>query len=121
MNKEFKILIVEDEVMIAEWLKMQLEDEKYDVFDYLTTGEEAIDFVQEIKPDVIVMDINLAGEIDGIEAAKVITEKFHIPIIFMTGYEEPEIVERANKLEPLAYLVKPVAIWDLKPIFESIY
>ncbi|MBT5420127.1 MAG: response regulator, partial [Candidatus Cloacimonetes bacterium] len=98
MNKEFKILIVEDEVMIAEWLKMQLEDEKYDVFDYLTTGEEAIDFVQEIKPDVIVMDINLAGEIDGIEAAKVITEKFHIPIIFMTGYEEPEIVERANKL-----------------------
>ncbi|MBT3755646.1 MAG: response regulator [Candidatus Cloacimonetes bacterium] len=121
MNKEFKILIVEDEVMIAEWLKIQLEDEKYDVFDYLTTGEEAIEFVQETKPNVIIMDINLAGEIDGIEAVEKITEKFNIPTIFMSGYEEPEIVERAKMLKPLAYLVKPVGIWDLKPIFESIY
>jgi two-component system, response regulator PdtaR len=87
----------------------------------ITTGEEAIEFVQNTKPDVILMDINLVGEIDGIEAAEVITEKSKIPVIFMIGYEETEIYERAQKTKPVAYLTKPVEIWDLKPIFESIF
>ncbi len=121
MKEKIKILIVEDEVMIAECLKMQLEDENYKVYDYLTTGEEAIEFVQNTKPDLILMDINLVGEIDGIEAAEKIKEKSKIPIIFMTGYEETEIYERAQKTKPVAYLTKPVEIWNLKPIFESIF
>lgn len=121
MANEIKILIVEDEIMIAECLKMQLEDEGYNVCGNFTTGEEAVAFVQETKPDVILMDINLVGEIDGIEAAQLITEKSRIPIIFMTGYEEPEIVERAQKVNPVAFLIKPVEIWDLKPILKSIF
>ena len=120
MNEKKKILIVEDEVMLSTWLKMQLEDEGYEVCGNFTTGEEAVEFVKEIKPDIILMDINLVGEIDGIEAAEVINEKSKIPIIFMTGYEEPEVVERAQKTKPVAYLTKPVEIWDLRPIFESI-
>ena len=86
-----------------------------------TTGEEAIEFVQNAKPDVILMDINLVGEIDGIEAAEKITEKLNIPIIFMTGYVESEIYKRAQKTKPVAYLTKPVEIWNLKPIFESLF
>ena len=86
MNNQKSILIVEDEVMLSAWLKIQLEDEGYEVCGSFTTGEEAVEFVKETKPDVILMDINLVGKIDGIEAAEVITEKSNIPIIFMTGY-----------------------------------
>ena len=121
MTEKKKILIVEDEVLLSAWLKMQLEDEGYLVCGNFTTGEEAIEFVKETKPDVILMDINLVGKIDGITAAERIKEKLKIPIIFMTGYEEPEIYERAQKTKPVAYLTKPVEIWDLKPIFESIF
>jgi len=121
MNEKKKILIVEDEVMLSAWLKIQIEDEGYLVCGCITTGEEAIEFVQSTTPDLILMDINLVGKIDGIEAAEVITEKSNIPIIFMTGYEEPDIFERAQKTKPVAYLTKPVEIWDLKPIFESIF
>jgi len=121
MNEKKKIVIVEDEVLLSAWLKMQLEDEGYEVCGTLTTGEEAIEFMETTKPDSILMDINLVGKIDGIEAAEVINEKSNIPIIFMTGYEEPDIYERAQKTKPVAYLTKPVEIWDLKPIFESIF
>jgi len=121
MKNQKSILIVEDEVMLSAWLKMQLEDEGFLVCGCITTGEEAIEFVKKTKPDVILMDINLVGDIDGIEAAEMITEKSKIPIIFMTGYEEPEVVERAQKTKPVAYLTKPVEIWDLKPIFESLF
>ena len=121
MNEKKKILIVEDEVMLSAWLKMQLEDEGYLVCGSFTTGEETIEFVQNTKPDLILMDINLVGEIDGIEAAEVITKNLKIPIIFMTGYADPEIYERAQKTKPVAYLTKPIEIWDLKPIFGSIF
>ena len=67
---------------------MQFEDEGYLVCGSFTTGEEAIEFVKKTKPDLILMDLSLVGEIDGIETVEVITEKTKIPIIFMTGYEE---------------------------------
>ena len=121
MNEKKKILIVEDEVMLSAWLKIQLEDEGYLVCGSFTTGEESVEFVQKTKPDIILMDINLVGEIDGIEAAEVITEKSNIPIIFMTGYTDPKVYERAQKIKPLAYLIKPIEIWNLRPVFESIF
>jgi len=121
MNNPKSILIVEDEVILSAWLKMQIENEGYLVCSCITTGEEAIEFVKETKPDVILMDINLIGEIDGIEAAEEINRKSKIPIIYMTGYEEPEIYERAQKTKPVAYLTKPVEILNLKPIFESLF
>ena len=121
MKNEIKILIVEDEVMIAQSMKMDLEYAGYKVYKYLTTGEEAIKFALEEKPNMILMDIHLVGEIDGIEAAKAITDKINIPIIFMTGYDESLIFERAQKLKPVAYLTKPVGIWNLKLIIDSIF
>ena len=121
MKNKIKILIVEDEIMFAQWLKIALEDEGYEVYDFITTGEEAIAFVQENKPDVILMDILLIGKINGIDTAKEITDKYNIPIIFMTGYEEPAVIERAKKIKPVAYLNKPLEIWDIKPVIESIF
>ncbi len=121
MNEKKKIVIVEDEVLLAIWLKMQIEDEGYEVYGTFTTGEEAIEFVDNTKPNAILMDINLVGKLDGIETAEVINEKSNIPIIYMTGYEESKIYERARKTNPVAYLTKPVEIWDLLPILDSIF
>jgi CheY-like chemotaxis protein len=121
MNEKKKILIVEDEVMISMWLKTQLEDEGFSICGCFASGEEAVEFVEKTKPDVILMDINLVGKITGIEAAEKIIGKTKIPIIFMSGYEEPEIIERVHETKPVAFLTKPVEIWNLKLIFESIF
>jgi len=67
------------------------------------------------------MDIQLVGQIDGIDAAKVITDKMHIPIIFITGFNETKIYERAQNLKPIAYLQKPFDIWQITDIIESLF
>jgi len=121
MNKMIQILIVEDEVLIAEWLKFQLEEEGYQVYNYITTGEETIEFVKKTKPDVILMDINLAGEIDGIKTAEEITKRSKIPIIFISGYEDSKIFEARKKIDPKMYLTKPVEMCDLKKIFDVLF
>lgn len=121
MKKKIKILIVEDEVMIAQWMKMELEDAGYSVYDFITTGKDAIEFMKDNLPDLILMDINLIGKLDGIDTAKIITSNIDIPIIFMTGYDKHSIVERAMKLNPIAYLTKPIEMWDLEPIIHKMF
>ena len=121
MEKKIKILIAEDEVIVAQWMKIELEDVGYEVLEYVTTGEKAIESALENKPDVILLDVNLSGEIDGIDAAEKITDTLNTPIIFMTGYNESSIFERAQKINPAAYLEKPVEIYDIKPILDTIF
>ena len=120
MKKKIKILIVEDEVMIAQCLKMDLEDEGYEVCDFVPSGEEAIIKAEERNPDIILMDIHLRSDLDGIEAAREIINYKNIPIIFMTGYFEHDLFKRAQKINPVAYLEKPVDIYNLKPVIESV-
>ena len=118
---EKKILIAEDEIIVAQWMKIELEDIGYEVLDYVTTGEKTIESALENKPDIILLDVNLLGEIDGIDAAEKITEALNIPIIFMTGYNESSIFERAQKINPVAYLEKPIEIYDVKPVIDSVF
>ena len=121
MENKVKILIAEDEVIIAQWLKLELEDIGYEVFDYVTTGEEAFKITKEKKPDIVLLDISLSGDIDGIDAASRIKENFNVPIVFMTGYTESDIFERAQKVKPLAFLEKPVEIHTLRPVIDSYF
>lgn len=121
MKKKIKILLAEDEVIIAQCLKMDLEINGYEVCKFVARGEEAIETAKEEDPDIVLMDINLLGKMDGIEAAEKIIDHKNIPIIFMSGYNEPNIFERAQKLKPAAYLEKPVEIFKLKPIIDSIF
>ena len=121
MEKKIKILIAEDEVIVAQWMKIELEDVGYEVLEYVTTGEKAIESALENKPDIILLDVNLSGEIDGIDAAEKITETLNTPIIFMTGYNESSIFERAQKINPVAYLEKPIEIYDVKPIIDAFF
>ncbi len=120
MTQALRILIVEDEVLIAMYLAMELKQAGYEVCKQVATGEEAVIIAQEEAPDVILMDIRLAGEIDGIEAARQIQACSEIPIIFMTGYSNNAVEERARKLNPLAYCAKPIRIYEIQSILDSL-
>jgi len=118
MNK-ISILLVEDEVIIAKCLQIELEDCGFDVRDFVGSGEEAIIRAKEINPDFILMDIHLAGDLDGIEAAQEIMINNDCKIIFATGYTEIELFERAQELNPLAYLRKPVTPSEVKDVIDT--
>jgi len=121
MKKNISILIVEDEALIARWLKTELELHSFEVCGMVASGEEAIILAKEKDPDVILMDIYLTGDIDGIDAAHKIIEYKRIPIIFMTGHSESDKSMRIQEVNPIAYLEKPVEIYELKPLLESIF
>ena len=100
-----KIMIVEDMAIIAEDLRARTEDLGYSVIAAVPTGESALKQVDREPPDLILMDIRLAGEMDGIEAAEWIRAKSEIPIIFLTAHSDEEILARAKKTQPFGYLL----------------
>jgi DNA-binding response OmpR family regulator len=115
-----KVLIVEDEPILGMMYRKGLEPE-YDVAAVLSTGEEAIAETERERPDFIVMDIVLAGDMDGIEAAGKIKKLFGIPFIFITGNNDEGTRIRALQTDPLNYLVKPINIKQLCGILESAF
>ena len=90
-----KILIVEDEAIIAMEIENQLQGLGYEVTSIVDTGEKAIKKAEEDKPDLMLMDIRIKGEMDGIEAAEEIRNRFGIPVVFSTAYLDEERIERA--------------------------
>ncbi|MBN2511089.1 MAG: response regulator [Spirochaetales bacterium] len=110
------VMIVEDEVFIAMSLEIQLKTAGYHVCGRTATGEDAVRAAEELSPDVILMDIRLAGQIDGIEAARKILERAQPVLIFMTGYQGPEVKNAAMALNPRGFLIKPVTIGDIESL-----
>ncbi|KIM03695.1 MAG: hypothetical protein KU29_11270 [Sulfurovum sp. FS06-10] len=103
-----KILVVEDECILAEYLKEFLMKEGYDIVDIVNSGDEAIRQANNLKPDLILMDIMLNGKMSGCEAAVEIHQhNKEIKIIFLTAYAEEEMIEYAIDAEATAYLMKP--------------
>ncbi len=111
---EVKILIVEDEKILAMGLKKKLENLGFSVTGLAASGTEAIESVKEVQPDLILMDIVLKGAMDGIEAAKFIVNLYDIPIIYLTAYADDEILARAEKTCPYGYILKPYKDSELK-------
>ncbi|KAA3663591.1 MAG: response regulator [Chloroflexi bacterium] len=107
MNTKAQILIVEDEGIVALDLQNRLRRLGYAVPEFVATGEEAVALAAEILPDLILMDIKLKGEMDGIEAANYIKENFDIPIIYLTAFADEVTLERAEHTHPYGYLLKP--------------
>jgi PAS domain S-box-containing protein len=101
------ILIVEDEQISALDLQETLQSLGYEVAGISATGEKAIEIVDAGVPDLILMDIHLAGQLSGIEAAEKILATHSVPIIYITAYADPELVERAKKTRPYGYIIKP--------------
>ncbi|MCX7821548.1 MAG: response regulator [Brevinematales bacterium] len=113
-----KILIAEDEALIAMMLKTQLEEKGHIVLGPVSTGEDVIALALKEKPDLIIMDVVLAGVTNGIEAAEIINKEFPIPVVFTTGYEE--IQDRELSFQPLAYLTKPILPNMLEEILKRV-
>ncbi len=102
-----KILIVEDEGIIAMDIRRQLEDFGYDVVATAFSGGQAITLAEEHNPNLVLMDIVLKGDMDGISAAHAISESLHIPVIFLTAYSDPATLRRAQATGAYGYLIKP--------------
>jgi PAS domain S-box-containing protein len=113
-----KILIVEDERIIAEDIKSALFSFGYDVIDLLTSGEAAIEKIKVVQPDLIMMDIMLDGELDGIHTAEIIRSRSNIPIIYLTAYADESTLARAKLTTPFGYLLKPFEDRELRAAVE---
>ncbi|WP_370575902.1 response regulator [Methanomethylovorans sp.] len=113
-----KILVVEDENIVALEIKKRLQKLGYIVPGVASTGEDAISKVEGILPDLVLMDIMLKGEIDGIHAAGEIRKRFNIPVIYLTAYSDEETLQRAKLTEPYGYILKPFEEDDLRTTIE---
>ena len=120
-RKPIKILIVEDEILVAFQMKRELESRGYVVDEPAYTGEKAIESARAQSPDICIMDIRLPGDMDGIEAARIIQSHKDVPVIFVTGYKDSEIVERTQLVHPLAVLGKPTLIRQIEEIIQKAY
>ncbi len=104
---EKQILVVEDEIIVAEDIRRSAQHMGYAVLSMASSGEEAIKKAQELNPDLVLMDIMLNGKMDGIEAAEQIRSSFNIPVIYLTAYSDEKTFERAKITEPFGYVIKP--------------
>lgn len=115
------ILIVEDEVVTAMYIETMLKRKGYDILKCVASGEEAVDFAVKFKPDIVIMDIRLAGKMDGIEAAERIKAESASPtgLIFASGYSDQDLMDRAMGLDPISFLMKPINFTQLVNLIEG--
>ncbi|HOQ12317.1 MAG TPA: response regulator [Spirochaetota bacterium] len=109
------MFIVEDEAMTALFMESMLKKKGLKIVGKVNSGEEALTFVKNLKPDVVILDIRLSGDMTGIDTAKKIREEVDYPVqlIFTTGYGDSEYRSMAEQLQALAFLEKPVNINDI--------
>lgn len=120
--KKFKVLIVEDEILVAQHIENILTANGYTSSGIVSTGIDAIKKTEKLAPNLVLMDVSLKGEMDGIEAADRIKKKFGIPVIYLTAHFDDGILERAKRTKPFGYLTKPFNDKNLLIMIEiSIY
>lgn len=113
-----KIMVVEDENSVALDINNRLKKLGYTVAGTASTGENAIKKAEENYPDLVLVDIVLKGEIDGIEVARYIHNNLDIPVVYLTAYADDELIERAKHTEPYGYILKPFQDKDLRSNIE---
>jgi CheY-like chemotaxis protein len=113
-----QILIVEDELIVAEDLKFTLTNMGYDVIAIASTGEDAIEIAESGHPDLILMDIMLAGKITGITTAEQIHIRQDIPVIYVTAYADETLLQRIKQTPPFGYIIKPFDEHELRATIE---
>jgi CheY-like chemotaxis protein len=117
MNRA-KILVVDDESEVAETLEILLKKFGYNVVGCENRAEDAIKKAGELRPDLILMDIELAGKMDGIQAADTIRKKYHIPVIYITAICDTKTLERVGASIPYGYILKPFTENELHTVIE---
>jgi DNA-binding NarL/FixJ family response regulator len=119
MGHNIKILIVEDEVISAMYLQAQLRLLNYEICKKVVTGEDAVKLAISEKPEVVLIDIRLAGKLDGIQTIKDINLVYFPLVIFMTGYQDEELISKARQLTNSEILIKPFDVDDIHLIIEK--
>jgi PAS domain S-box-containing protein len=117
MNEK-RILIVEDEYVVVLDIQRRLQSMGYTVVGRVASGEAAVEKAVETRPDLVLMDIRLKGEMDGVEAAEQIQSRYNIPVIYLTAYADDAILQRAKLTAPYGYLIKPFEDRELQIIIE---
>jgi DNA-binding LytR/AlgR family response regulator len=118
MEKPIEILIVEDEMIIAANVSLQLTNLGYKVISIIPRGEEVLPFIKQHLPQIVVLDINLKGDLDGIDVAHLIHNEFKLPIIFLTSNSDSVNFNRAKAVNPYAFIAKPFKKLDLQRAIE---
>lgn len=117
--RKAKVLVVEDEKIIAKDIESTLKRIGHESAGSVAKGEEAISAAEKIHPDLILMDITLKGEMDGIEAARIINKKFSIPIVYITAHQDEDTIEKTKDTNPYGYITKPLDDRDLSTAINS--
>ena len=107
MKHANRVMIIEDDAIIALGLKQQLSDLGFSVLSMVSNGKEALELIALVEPDLVFIDVNLPGEIDGIETARTIHRLYNIPLIICSGYESDEIIDKTRNCGNCGYLFKP--------------
>lgn len=113
-----RVIIAEDESLVRVDLREMLTNLGYLVVGEAGDGRSAVNLTRELRPDLVVMDIKMPGEIDGIDAARILTEEELAPVLLLTAYSQRELVERAKEAGVIGYVVKPFQESDLGPAIE---
>ena len=113
-------MVVEDESILALGIQSKLESFGYDVSEPVSSGAEAIQKAEEIGPDLVLMDVMLEGDMDGIEAAEAIRKRFGIPVVYLTAHSDEITLERAKITEPFGYILKPFDGRELRTTIEMV-
>jgi PAS domain S-box-containing protein len=117
MNKP-RVLVVEDEAIVAEHICDRLQVLGYETLATAASGEKAVQAAVEMRPDLVLMDIRLKGEMDGVEAAAEIAAQCDIPVVYLTAYGDEALLQRAKITEPFGYVVKPFEDPELRVNIE---
>lgn len=118
MDNSIKILVVEDEMIIGAKISMQLSELGYEVTGILPRGEEVLNHLKENKPDIVLLDIQLKGKMDGIETAALVEQHFQLPVIFLTANTDDATFNRAKTTRPAAFISKPFKQLDVQRAIE---
>ena len=113
------VLVVEDEVIIAMDIAMQLRELGYEPIGHATQGEQAIDMTKRLQPDLVLMDVHLAGSMDGITAAAAIRTQFGTGIVFLSAFDTSANRARAQAVGPVGYITKPFDTEELRAVIEG--
>ena len=114
-------MIVEDESIVAMAIREMVDRLGYQTVGTVLTGEEAIRMAKELSPDIVLMDIRLKGDMDGIDAARKIRQMADIPIIYLTAYGDEKTVSRAKETVPSAYIIKPFNELSLRSSIGTLF
>jgi PAS domain S-box-containing protein len=113
-----RIIVIEDDVVIAVEIEQSLQLMGHDVVARAYNGEDSIRLAKQHKPDIMIMDIRLQGDMDGIQAAHIIRERFNIPIVFLAAHLDQERIEQSKLTLPFGYILKPVQQRDIRVTIE---